>query len=99
MWSTRSHSEFIRSRPTSGTSSNPNSTDILKDLCMEHTYIKPGKPQHNGKVERSHLTDKIEFYQLLGYSKDVDLNKKIRQWEDFDNFERPPWRILGKDTL
>lgn len=68
----------------------------VKDLGMEHRYIKPGKPQHNGKVERSHLTDKMEFYQLLSYSDDVDLNKKIRQWEDFYNFERPHGAFKGK---
>ena len=56
---------------------------------MEHRYIKLGSPQLNGKVERSHLTDKKEFYQLLNYSDDVDLNKKIKQWEDFYNFDRP----------
>jgi len=44
---------------------------------MNHRYIKPGKPQHNGKVERSHLTDKKEFYQLLSYTDDIDLNKKL----------------------
>jgi transposase InsO family protein len=50
----------------------------VKDLDMERHYIKPGKPQHNGKVERSYLTDKREFYQLLSYFDDVDLNKKIK---------------------
>lgn len=29
--------------------------------------------------ERSHLTDKREFYQLLEYVDDVDLNKKLAQ--------------------
>ena len=33
----------------------------VKDLGMEHVYIKPGTPRLNGKVERSHLTDKKEF--------------------------------------
>ena len=39
----------------------------VKDLGMEHVYIKPGTPRLNGKVERSHLTDKREFYQMLDY--------------------------------
>jgi hypothetical protein len=59
------------------------------------------KTTAHGKVERSHLTDKKEFYQLLDYSDDVDLNKKIKQWEDFYNFiehkvhlrERHPMRF------
>ena len=49
----------------------------VQDKGMNHRYIKPGKPQHNGKVERSHLTDKREFYQILNYTDDVDLNKKL----------------------
>ena len=46
------------------------------DVGIEHVYIKPGSPNLNGKVERSHRTDKQEFYQLLEYTGDVDLNKK-----------------------
>ncbi len=56
---------------------------------MRHRFIKPGTPQHNGKVERSHLTDKMEFYQLLEYKDDVDLHKKMSDWEQFYNFNRP----------
>jgi len=59
-------------------------------------FIKPGKPQHNGKVERSHLTDKREFYQLLNYKDDVDLSEKLSQWEDFYNFNRPHGAFNGK---
>jgi transposase InsO family protein len=43
----------------------------VADLGMEHVYIKPRTPQLNGKVERSHRTDKDEFYQLLTYRDDV----------------------------
>jgi transposase InsO family protein len=68
----------------------------LQDIGISHRYIKPGKPQHNGKVERSHLTDKREFYQLLSYTDDVDLNKKVGKWEDFYNFNRPHGAFKGK---
>ena len=44
---------------------------------MKHIYIEPGSPQLNGKVERSHRIDQEEFYQLLTYTDDVDLNKKL----------------------
>jgi transposase InsO family protein len=40
---------------------------------MIHSYIKPRTPPMNGKGERSHLTDKEEFYQLLTCADDVDL--------------------------
>ena len=63
---------------------------------MNHRFIKPGTPQHNGKVERSHLTDKKEFYQILDNTDDVDLRKKISKWEEFYNFNRPHGAFNGK---
>ena len=39
--------------------------------------------QLNGKVERSHRSDQEEFYQLLSYKGDVDLNKKLDEWGGF----------------
>lgn len=68
----------------------------VEDLGMRHRYIKANTPQLNGKVERSHLTDKREFYQLLKYTDDVDLNKKLKDWEYFYNFNRPHGAFKGK---
>jgi transposase InsO family protein len=68
----------------------------VEDLGMEHHYVKPRTPQLNGKVERSHLTDEREFYQLLTYKDDVDLKEKLSHWEDFYNFERPHGAHQGK---
>jgi transposase InsO family protein len=68
----------------------------IEDLGIRHQYIKPRSPQLNGKVERSHLTDEREFYQLLTFTDDVDLNKKIEQWEQFYNFDRPHGSLDGK---
>ena len=47
------------------------------------------RPQLNGKVERSHRSDQQEFYQLLSYKGDVDLEAKLDEWERFYNFARP----------
>lgn len=44
---------------------------------------QPRTPQLNGKVERPRRTDKDEFYQLLTYRDDVDLEKKLAEWERF----------------
>jgi transposase InsO family protein len=43
----------------------------------------------NGKVERSHWTVEQEFYQLLAYKDDVDLDEKLQRWESFYNLHRP----------
>jgi len=68
----------------------------VEDNGMRHVYIKPRSPQLNGKVERSHRTDQEEFYQLLTYTDDVDLNVKLREWEKFYNLSRPHGAHNGK---
>ena len=52
--------------------------------------------QLNGKVERSHRSDQEEFYQLLTYTDDVDLNSKLARWEEFYNHNRPHGAHGGK---
>ena len=68
----------------------------VEDLGIEHKYIKPRSPQLNGKVERSHRSDQEEFYQLLTYKDDVDLEAKLEEWEKFYNFSRPHGAHKGK---
>jgi len=68
----------------------------LQDLGIRHVYIKPRTPRLNGKVERSHATDDMEFYQLLTYTGDVDLNRRLREWEDYYNFHRPHGSLRGR---
>jgi len=67
-----------------------------EDLGMRHVYIKPASPNLNGKVERSHLTDQLEFYQLLDYTGDVDLRAKLAVWEEFYNLQRPHTALSGR---
>ena len=50
----------------------------------------------NGKVERSHRSDEQEFYQLLSFTGDVDLNAKLAEWEQFYNLARPHGAHNGK---
>jgi transposase InsO family protein len=68
----------------------------VEDQSIQHVYIKPRTPRLNGKVERSHRTDQTEFYQLLTYTDDVDLNAKLEAWENFYNFDRPHISFDGK---
>ncbi|GHA62294.1 hypothetical protein GCM10008927_29680 [Amylibacter ulvae] len=68
----------------------------VEDKGIRHAYIKPSSPQLNGKVERSHRSDQQEFYQLLSYKGDVDLEAKLAEWEAFYNFSRPHGAHQGK---
>jgi len=38
----------------------------------------------------------VEFYQLLSYTDDVDLNEKLKEWENFYNYFRPHRSLKGK---
>ena len=61
----------------------------VEDLGIRRAYIRRVTPQLNGKVERSHRSDQQEFYQLLTYKGDVDLEVRLGEWERFYNFHRP----------
>jgi transposase InsO family protein len=67
----------------------------VEDQGMRHVYIRPRSPELNGKGERSHRTDKEEFYQLLTYTDDVDLNRKREEWERFYNYHPPHGAFKG----
>lgn len=71
----------------------------VRDLGMGHVHIKSGTPRLNGKVERSRLTDRQEFYQLLDYKDDVDLSRKLAEREAFYNFHQPHSGYAGKNIL
>lgn len=67
-----------------------------EDLGMHHVYIKPQISRLNGKVERSHGSDKNELYQLIEYKDDVGLAAKLSEWETFYNYHRPHGGLKGK---
>ena len=67
----------------------------VEDQGIRHVYIKPASPNLNGKVERSHLTEKLEFYQLFEYTDDVDLAEKLAAWEELYNVHRPHGGLGG----
>ena len=72
----------------------------LEDLDVRHVYIRPRTPRLNGKVERSHRIDDEEFYQVLEDSpvrESIHLfNQKLREWEDYYNFDRPHGALDGQ---
>ncbi len=68
-------------------------------LCQEngvvHYLIDKGKPQQNGKVERSHRTDNEEFYQRYKFNSINELIKKQRQYLKWYNQEREHLSLNG----
>ncbi|MFT5776678.1 MAG: transposase InsO family protein [Hyphomonas sp.] len=68
----------------------------VEDKAIRHVYIKPSSPQLNAKVERSHRSDQHDFYQLISYKDDVDLEAKLDEWERLCNFARLHGAFAGK---
>jgi len=65
-------------------------TLFLLDQGIEHKLSRPGTPQHNGFVERSHRTDEEDFYS---HTKVATMNmgrlgKAIKAWQDEYNNQR-----------
>jgi len=59
-------------------------TLFLVSKGIEHKLSRPGTPQHNGFVERSHRTDEEEFYRVTKTA-NVDisiLQTKMDQWQE-----------------
>ena len=42
------------------------------------------------------MTDKLEFYQLLDYTDEIDLRDKLATWEEFYNVHRPHGGLGGQ---
>lgn len=57
---------------------------------VAHFYSRTGTPTDNPRVERSHLTDEIEFYQQGNiYSTFKEQKQALEKWNHTYNFIRP----------
>jgi transposase InsO family protein len=56
-----------------------------QSLGIEHYLIDPGKPQQNGKVERSHRTDQEHFYDKIEYNTIEELKYQSKLWNMYYN--------------
>jgi len=72
---------------------------IFDEICrvngIIHYLIQPGKPAQNGKVERSHRTDREEFWNKVSFNSLEDLDFKRQAYVDWYNNEREHLGING----
>ncbi len=62
----------------------------LKEKNIAHFYSRAGTPTDNPRVERSHLTDDIEFYNQGNICKSLEKQiEKNKLWDDVYNNVRP----------
>jgi transposase InsO family protein len=63
---------------------------FCKQLKLAHYYIEAYSPKQNSYVERSHLTDELEFYQQGNMRASAELLQPlIKAWQNKYNHERP----------
>ncbi len=70
----------------------------MKRNCIKFRPIKPRSPHLNGKVERSQLTDKIEFYPTVNLA-DENLADRLEEWQFDYNWHRPHSSLGDKTPL
>ena len=75
---------------------------VCQRLNIIHYLIDPGKPNQNGKVERSHRTDQEMFYDRHKFKTILGLKRALKIWNsDYNNLEhcalngRTPNEILS----
>jgi transposase InsO family protein len=67
----------------------------LKHECIKFRPIPPRSPHLNGKVERSQLTDLVEFWARHS-PKEVEINQRIEEWQFDYNWRRSHGGLSGK---
>jgi transposase InsO family protein len=73
-----------------GSENNGAFVDNLRDNNTFHFYSNVGTPTDNPRVERSHLTDEVEFYARGNiHSNFNDQKEALSKWEYIYNFVRP----------
>jgi transposase InsO family protein len=60
----------------------------VEQAGIHHRYIRPRRPQQNGKVERSHRIDHEEFWSRHQFETVDGAAQALRRWERAYNLER-----------
>jgi transposase InsO family protein len=68
----------------------------VEALGIRHRYIKPRRPQQNGKVERSHRIDHEEFWSRQRFDDFAAATVGLRAWERRYNHERFSLALQGR---
>jgi transposase InsO family protein len=63
---------------------------------IRHRYIKPRRPQQNGKVERSHRIDAEEFWGRHEFAAQADAEGPLAAWEQRYNHDRFSLALRGR---
>jgi hypothetical protein len=70
----------------------------LKQTAIKFRPIRPASPHLNGKVERSHQTDLLEFDATADLNAS-DLAEQLDLWQHAYNWDRPHSSLGGKTPI
>lgn len=70
-------------------------TKLCRQYGITHYLIDPGKPAQNGKVERSHRTDREKFWNKVNFRSLPELKEKLATYVKWHNEEREHLGIGG----
>src|SRR5262245_13005721 len=68
----------------------------LQEAGIRHRYIRPRRPQQNGKVERSHRIDQEEFWSRRRFETFLEADAALQGWERVYNLERFSLALRGE---
>jgi len=68
----------------------------VEEAGIRHRYIKPRRPQQNGKVERSHRIDDEEFWSRHDFWAQSDAEGPLAAWEQRYNHDRFSLALQGR---
>jgi transposase InsO family protein len=68
----------------------------VEEAGIEHRYIRPRRPQQNGKVERSHRIDNEEFWSRVSLKSVDEAEVALQAWEQRYNRERFSMALKGR---
>jgi transposase InsO family protein len=68
----------------------------VEQAGIRHRYIRPRRPQQNGKVERSHRIDHEEFWSRHQFETVDDAAQALQRWERTYNLERFSLALAGE---
>jgi transposase InsO family protein len=68
----------------------------VEECGIRHRYIRPRRPQQNGKVERSHRIDHEEFWSRHHFASFDEAERALNAWAHHYNTERFSLALRGQ---
>jgi transposase InsO family protein len=68
----------------------------VQEAGIRHRYIRPRRPQQNGKVERSHRIDSEEFWSRHEFASLEEAMPALAAWESAYNYSRFSMALGGE---